>query len=192
MDPLARRVGAVNTVRQEPDGRFSGFNTDIAGILGPLEERMTLSGARVLVLGAGGAARAAVFGCADAGAHVSVLNRSYDKAVRLAGEAGATAIRPHELANLPDFDAVINATPAGMRGNPTALPVAVEDLRTGLVFDMVYNPQNTPLLEAARARGLHTIAGLEMFVRQGAEQFELWTGCPAPTEIMRETVAEIL
>ena len=93
---------------------------------------------------------------------------------------------------MPDFDVILNATPAGMRGNSTALPLVLEDLRTGLVFDMVYNPQDTPLLLAARERGIATIPGAEMFVRQGAAQFELWAEQPAPVEVMREIVLQTL
>ncbi len=192
IDPLARKIGAVNTVRREPDGSFSGFNTDAAGIVGPLEARLSLRGARVLVLGAGGAARAAVFGCVDRGAEVTILNRTFDTAAALAGEAKATAIRREDLRALPPFDVVINATPAGMRGNSTPLPLSLQELRTGLVFDMVYNPQETPLLRAARESGIAIIPGVEMFVRQGAKQFELWTGKEAPVAEMQRVVLDRL
>lgn len=185
VDPLALKIGAVNTVRREADGSFSGFNTDVAGVVDPLEARLSLPRARVLVLGAGGAARAAVFGCVDRGAHVFILNRQHEKAIALANESGAIALRPEDLPRLPAFDAILNATPVGMRGHATELPLAPEDLRCQLVFDMVYNPGETPFLQAARARGLQVIPGIEMFVRQGALQFQLWTGQPAPVEAMR-------
>ncbi len=192
VDPLARRIGAVNTVRREPDGSFSGFNTDVAGIVQPLEARLELRGARVLVLGAGGAARAAVFGCADRGADVFLLNRNYERAASLAVEAGAKALRREDLPDLPAFDAIVNATPAGMRGNTTSMPLEPEELRAKLVFDMVYNPQDPPLLQAARERGLQIIPGVEMFVRQGAKQYEFWTGTTAPVEEMRRIVLDTL
>lgn len=192
IDPLAARIGAVNTVRREPDGSFSGFNTDAAGITAPLERRIDLRDARVLVLGAGGAARAAVFACAERGAKVSILNRTFETAEKLATEAGAEALRSESLPSLPPFDVLINATPAGMRGNPAELPLAPDDLRAKLVFDLVYNPLKTPLLKAAQARGLETIAGVEMFVHQGARQFELWTGRQAPLEAMRDVVLSAL
>ncbi len=188
IDPLARQIGAVNTVRRELDGTFSGFNTDVAGIVEPLEARLNLNGARILVLGAGGAARAAAFACANRGATIFILNRTLEKARSLATEAEGFAISAEDLPELPPFDAVLNATPAGMEGNPTTLPLPLEHLRAGLVFDMVYNPQETPLLQAARSLGIATIPGVEMFVRQGARQFTLWTGSPAPVEIMREVV----
>ena len=192
VDPLAARIGAVNTVRRELDGSFSGFNTDAAGVIAPLEQRVDLRGSRVLVLGAGGAARAAVFGCVDRGAQVFVLNRTPETGARLAAEAGATAIERHALRALPVFDALINATPAGMRGNATELPLRPEELHAKLVFDLVYNPLDTPLLRMAREQGLETIAGLEMFVHQGARQFELWMGRPAPINLMRDVVTEAL
>ena len=192
LDPIAARIGAVNTVRQEADGTFSGFNTDVAGIVVPLEQRLSLKGARVLVLGAGGAARAAAFGCADRGARVSVLNRTPAAAAALAREAKAEQIFAEQLPHLPEFDVLIQATPAGMRGGVAALPCAVDHLRSRLVFDLVYNPLETSLLRAARERRLETISGVEMFVHQGARQFELWTGKPAPVDTMRETVMAAL
>lgn len=192
IDPLARKIGAVNTVRRAADGTFSGFNTDVAGIVGPLEARMSLRKARVLIIGAGGAARAAAFACVDRGAEVFLLNRTYESAARLAAEAGATVLQLEDLARLPTFDVLLNATPAGMRGNSTTLPLPLEGLRTRLVFDMVYNPQETPLLLAARELGMETIPGVEMFVRQGAEQFRLWTGQPPPLEEMRQVVLHTL
>ena len=188
LDPLAAQIGAVNTVRRETDGTYTGFNTDAAGITAPLEQRLSLRGARVLVLGAGGAARAAVFACAGCGAEVSVLNRTRATAASLAEESGATLLSPEDLPGADIFDVLIQATPAGMRGNATAMPMGAEPLRARLVFDLVYNPLETPLLAAARARGLETISGAEMFVAQGARQFELWTGRAAPLEAMRAVV----
>ena len=185
IDSLARKIGAVNTVRREPDGSFSGFNTDVAGIVEPLEERLSLRNARVLVLGAGGAARAAVFACADRGAEIAVLNRTFETAAALAGEAGARAMRREDLRTEPPFDVMLNATPAGMRGSDAALPAPLREIRARVVFDMVYNPQNTPLLEAARDSGRITIPGIEMFVRQGAGQLQLWTGTQADIALMR-------
>ena len=191
-DPLSTRIGAVNTVLRGVDGRFYGFNTDVAGILTPLERRLKLRDARVLVLGAGGAARAAVFSCAERGASVFILNRTPEAAVKLARQAGAKAVTRESLPRLPAFDVVINATPAGMRGNETDLPIAVEQLHTRLIFDLVYNPIETPLLREARACGMETISGVEMFVHQGARQFEIWTGKPAPAEEMLRVVLHAL
>lgn len=191
IDPLAARIGAVNTVRRTPGGRFEGFNTDAAGIVLPLEQRRPLQGARVLVLGAGGAARAAVFGCADRGASVFIHNRTAETAVSLAAEAGASAL-PREALQSEHFDVLINTTPAGMRGNALTLPLAEDELHADLVFDLVYNPLETPLLTLAREKGLEVIQGVEMFIHQGARQFQLWTGKPAPVQTMQAVVLEAL
>lgn len=187
MDPLVERIGACNTVRIAADGKLFGYNTDVAGIVRPLERRLRLKGARIALIGAGGAARAAAFGLVDQGAEVFLVNRTHENAVKLARAAGATALR-HEKLRRMRFDALINSTPCGMTGSPHALPVAEDELNTDLVFEMVYNPVETPLLKLARARGIPVIPGVEMFVQQGALQFEIWTGRPAPEVEMRRVV----
>ncbi|MGI4829020.1 MAG: shikimate dehydrogenase [Janthinobacterium lividum] len=192
LDPLAARIGAVNTVKLETDGSYTGYNTDAAGITTPLEQRLSLQGARVVVLGAGGAARAAVLGCIERGAHVSILSRTAMTGAQLAQESGATLITHADFARASAFDVLINATPAGMRGNGTMMPFDLNELRAKLVFDLVYNPLETPLLQAAREQGIATISGVEMFVHQGARQFELWFGRPAPTAIMQAVVLDAL
>ncbi len=189
--PLAARIGAVNTVHRTADGKFHGDNTDTAGITTPLKCRLALRDSHVLVLGAGGAARAAVFGCADEGAQVFVYNRTAEHAEQLALEAGVTALQRSALA-VQDFDVLINATPAGMRGNPLTQPIEDHELRAKLVFDLVYNPLETPLLALARAQGRETIPGVEMFVHQGARQFQIWTGSPAPVNAMQRAVLDEL
>ena len=191
VDPLAARIGAVNTIQRTSGGHLRGFNTDAAGIVAPLESRRTLRGAKVLVLGAGGAARAAVFGCLDRGAHVFLWNRTAARAQALAAESGAVVLA-HEAFATEDFDILINATPAGMRSNGQALPLKEHELRAQLVFDLVYNPLETPLLALARRQGREVIPGVEMFVHQGARQFELWTGIPAPIKEMRRAVLHAL
>jgi 3-dehydroquinate dehydratase/shikimate dehydrogenase len=185
MDPLTARIGACNTLRMGAEGKLYGFNTDVAGVIRPLERRLRLKGARVAVLGAGGAARAAVFGLVEQGAEVLVINRTHEHAVTLARQAKAKSMK-HELLAKQKFDVMINATPCGMAGNKQAMPIAENELNASVVFDMVYNPLDTPLLKLAKSRGIHTISGLEMFVQQGARQFEIWTGKPAPeSEMMR-------
>ncbi len=190
-DPLSAKIGACNTVLRAPDGKLYGFNTDVAGIVAPLERRLSLRGAKVLVLGAGGAARAAVFGLRDKGAEVSILNRTAETAQKLAKQSGAKVIKKDAVAKTP-FDVIINATPIGMAGNKTAQLLGPEDLNTKLVFDLVYNPIETPLLTMARQKGIPVIAGVEMFVQQGARQFEIWTGKPAPEEEMLRVVLHSL
>lgn len=187
MDPLTAKIGACNTLRTGADGKLYGFNTDVAGVVRPLEKRLKLKGARIAVLGAGGAARAAVFGLVDQGAEVFVVNRTHETAVALARKAHAKSLKQELLAK-QKFDALINTTPCGMAGIKQALPIKESELNAGLVFDMVYNPLATPLLKLAHSRGIPVIGGLEMFVQQGARQFEIWTGKPAPEAEMQRVV----
>ncbi len=191
MDPLTARIGACNTLRTGADGKLYGFNTDVAGVVRPLEKRLRLQGARVAVLGAGGAARAAVFGLVEQGAEVFIVNRTHESAVALAKKAKAKSLK-RELLAKNRFDVLINTTPCGMAGNKQAMPIEEKELNAGLVFDMVYNPLETPLLKLARSRGLPVIGGLEMFVEQGARQFEIWTGKPAPEAEMMRVVEQAL
>lgn len=191
LDPLTHRIGACNTLRTGADGKLYGFNTDVDGVVRPLEKRLKLQGARIAVLGAGGAARAAVFGLVAQGAEVFVVNRTHENAVKLARQAKAHAIR-HEQFAKSHFDVLINATPCGMAGSKQPLPIEENELNAGLIFDMVYNPFETPLLKLAKERGIPVVTGLEMFVQQGARQFEIWTGKPAPeAEMMRVVELEL-
>jgi 3-dehydroquinate dehydratase/shikimate dehydrogenase len=187
MDPLTAKIGACNTLRTGADGKLYGFNTDVAGVVRPLEKRLRLKGARVAVLGAGGAARAAVFGLAEQGSEVLIVNRTHEHAVALARAAKVKALKHEQLAK-NRFDVLINSTPCGMTGNRQALPIKEGELNAGLVFDMVYTPLETPLLKLAASRGIPVIGGLEMFVQQGARQFEIWTGKPAPEAAMLRAV----
>jgi 3-dehydroquinate dehydratase/shikimate dehydrogenase len=190
-DPLTARIGACNTLRVGADGKIVGFNTDVAGVVRPLEKRLRLKGARIAVLGAGGAARAAVFGLAEQGAEVFVVNRTHENAVKLAKESKTTALK-HEQFAKNHFDVLINSTPCGMDGSKQAMPIEASELNAGLVFDMVYNPLETPLLKLAKERGVPVVSGLEMFVQQGVRQFEIWTGKPAPeVEMLRVVELEL-
>jgi 3-dehydroquinate dehydratase/shikimate dehydrogenase len=201
-DQLSAKIGAVNTILRAQDGKFYGFNTDVAGIVAPLERRLSLKGAKVLVLGAGGAARAAVFGCCDKGAEVFILNRTPETAQKLARQAGAKTIKREAVAKT-QFDVIINATPVGMAGtakhasgsaakSAPASPLGENEINARYVFDLVYNPIETPLLRMARQKGIAVITGVEMFVQQGARQFEIWTGKPAPEEEMLRVVLHAL
>nr|WP_213806589.1 shikimate dehydrogenase [Granulicella sp. dw_53] len=189
-DPLSAKIGACNTVLRQ-EGKLYGFNTDVAGITGPLEKRLSLRGAKVLVLGAGGAARAAVFGVRDKGADVFILNRTPETAQKLARQSGSKTIKKEALPKTT-FDVIINATPIGMAGQKGAQMLEAKDLNTKLVFDLVYNPLETPLLRLARQQNIPIITGIEMFVQQGARQFEIFTGKPAPEEEMLRVVIHAL
>jgi 3-dehydroquinate dehydratase/shikimate dehydrogenase len=185
-DPATTKIGACNTLVRSQDGKLYGFNTDTSGVVRPLEARMTLNDARVLVLGAGGAARAAVFGLKDRGAQLYILNRSLPAAQKLARQAKARTVKRADLKRL-DFDVIINATPVGM-GNTRESPLNADEIKAQYVFDMVYDPAETKLLRLAKERGAQVIAGSEMFVHQAARQFEIWTGKPAPREDMLRIV----
>jgi 3-dehydroquinate dehydratase/shikimate dehydrogenase len=190
-DPISEKIGACNTVVRSQDGKLYGFNTDVAAIVRPLEKRMALKNAKVLVIGAGGAARAAVFGLKEKGAEVFVVNRTPAKAQKLAREAKAKSAKREQLAK-GGFDVIINATPVGMRGGSKHPVLEPGEINTRLVFDMVYNPIDTPFIRAARDKGIPVITGVEMFVQQGARQFEIWTGKPAPEEEMLRVVVHEL
>ncbi len=181
-DAHTAKIGACNTVVRAQDGKLYGFNTDIAGVLRPLEQRLVIENAKVLVLGAGGAARAAVFGLKERGAEVWVLNRTSVKGQKLARQAKARTIKRADLRKTA-FDVIINATPVGM-GNTRDCPLKDEEIQARVVFDMVYDPVETHLLQVARAKGIAVIPGIEMFVQQAARQFEIWTGKPAPAAEM--------
>src|SRR5450756_796269 len=185
-DVHTTKIGACNTVVRGQDGKLYGFNTDIAGIIRPLEQRLSIASAKVLVLGAGGAARAAVFGLKERGAEVWILNRTSLKAQKLARQAKARTLKRADLRKIA-FDVIINATSVGM-GNPRDCPLKDEEIQARVVFDMVYDPVETHLLQVARAKGIAVIPGVEMFVQQAARQFEIWTGKPAPAGDMLRAV----
>jgi 3-dehydroquinate dehydratase / shikimate dehydrogenase len=190
-DPLSEKVGACNTVVRSQDGKLYGFNTDVAAVVRPLERRLQLKGAKVLVMGAGGAARAAVFGLKDKGAEVFVMNRTPEAAQKLARQAKAKSIKREQLAKT-SFDVIINATPSGMHGVKPHSILEAKEINARIVFDLVYNPIDTPLIRMAREKGIAVITGVEMFVHQGARQFEIWTGKPAPEEEMLRVVVHAL
>lgn len=184
IDPRARRIKAVNTIVNE-NGTLKGFNTDWAGALKTLEEKIPLAGRRVAVIGAGGAARAVAHGVSSAGGTVVLFNRTAEKGSALAAELGAE-FRPLDQFDAERIEILVNTTSVGMAPQTEESPVAREALRTGLVvMDIVYNPLRTRLLRDAEAAGCVTIDGLAMLVHQGALQFELWTGLAAPVDIMR-------
>ena len=186
-DSHTTKIGACNTVVRAQDGKLYGFNTDAAGIVRPLERRLnTIEGARVLVIGAGGAARAAVFGLKERGAEVYIMNRSAAHAKKLAHQARARIMKRADLKKMA-FDVIINATPVGM-GNSRETPLQDKEINARYVFDMVYDPAETRLLKLAKERGAQVIPGIEMFVHQAARQFEIWTGKPAPWDEMLRVV----
>ncbi|HLJ40150.1 MAG TPA: shikimate dehydrogenase [Candidatus Acidoferrales bacterium] len=190
-DPLAAEIGAVNTVVVRGQGKLFGYNTDYVGVLRAMERRMPLAGSRVLIFGAGGVARAVAFALARGGAAVAICARRMERARKLVravhGEAIPRVALRHEF-----FDAVVNATPVGMHPRVSDSPLEARELNCRLVFDTIYRPQRTKLLQLAAGRGIETVSGLEMFLAQGIAQWEIWMGERAPEAAMRRAVVAAL
>jgi 3-dehydroquinate dehydratase/shikimate dehydrogenase len=190
-DPLAEAIGAVNTVVVRGGGKLYGYNTDYVGVLRALESRIPLGNSRVLILGAGGAARAVAFALAQAGASVCVTSRRLERARALARAAGGQAIARKDLRH-EFFDAIVNATPVGMHPHVDQSPLEARELNCRLVFDTIYRPRVTKLLKIASRRRIETVSGVDMFVAQGTAQWEIWTGQRAPVAAMRKAVEHAL
>ncbi len=195
VDPVARTIGAVTTLLFERDAdncRCTGYNTDWLGSNQALGEELQLAGSTVLVLGAGGAARAVGFGLIEAGAKVLIANRTEAKGRALADQLGCPFVPADQLAELR-ADALINTTSVGMAPHADALPIRAELLpRFAVVMDIVYAPLTTRLLREAAACGCRTVDGLQMLQYQGAAQFSLWTGREAPHRVMRQALVSEL
>ncbi len=206
IEPLAARIGAANTLSIGDDGALYASNTDYAGALEAVcdsldIEARELKGQQVAIIGAGGAARAIAAGFAEHGANVTIYNRTLERAQTIADDfadmAGPVRAQPlHALADA-HCQVVINCTPIGMHPNVDASPLTdlrdISDCGPGtVVFDTIYNPVNTRLLHDARAAGCLTIPGTEMFIRQAAAQFTLWTGADAPIQTFRRVLLDQL
>ncbi len=191
VDEDARRIGAVNTIVNR-EGRLTGHNSDWRGATRALLEKTSIDGRTVMIIGAGGAARAVAYGIVREGGRPVIASRTVEKAKALAGDLGGDALSLSDGASC-DWDILINTTPVGMAPGIDFSPVPVEWLKPRrVVMDIVYNPLKTRLLREAGERGCETIDGLAMFVYQGAYQFETWTGQTAPVGVMRQTVAAAL
>jgi len=189
VDPLARRIGAVNTVWRK-GGKWRGANTDAAAVTAPLQRLMRLKDASVLIVGNGGAARAAACALQEAGSKISLVGRNTDRVRALAKTCGAEALAREQLSGRR-FDVVVHATPIGM------YPHVDECFFNGtipgeVVLDMVYNPLETMLIRRAREEGKTVAPGLEMFLEQAVRQFEIWTGESAPRVVMQKAALEAL
>ena len=189
----ARKIGAVNTVVFEGN-EIVGYNTDLYGAMVSLAEiagadpdEKWLSGKKVLLLGAGGVARAIGVGVKDRGAELMVASRTYEKAVELAAKLEGTPVSWEER-HSTNADVLVNCTPVGMHPNMNETPFEEAGLRRGMiVFDTIYNPEQTLLIKQARDHGCRVVTGVEMFVRQAELQFRLFSGEKAPVDVMRET-----
>lgn len=191
-DEIAQALGAANTIDFRDN---SATNTDVAGLIGDLDANgVALENAEVLVLGAGGAARAAVYGLARAGARVTVTNRTAERAqvmlADLALSAGILSVdfAPMENAVARPFSLIVNCTSVGMWPHIDACPwpLDVPLPRGVIVYDMIYRPEYTVLMRLAEAQGGRAIGGLGMLVRQGAAAFKIWTGAEPPVDVMFE------
>jgi 3-dehydroquinate dehydratase/shikimate dehydrogenase len=206
VDPLAERIGAVNTIviDRRDDGAvrsLRGFSSDYDAILDTITDalqidRTSLASCHAILLGAGGTGRTATAALASCGADVTIANRTFDRAAALASEFDGTpgyvrAVDWSEL-DVSKADLLINTTPIGMHPHVGACPLDERQLaslhRCRLVFDTIYNPLRTRLVEHAERLGLRSVGGIEMFVRQAAAQFSAWTGKPAALDRMRNVV----
>jgi shikimate dehydrogenase len=196
VDLSAQIVNSVNTVLNKENLLF-GFNTDGVGAVKALKENgVELKGRKVLLLGAGGAARAIAYALAKEADELAVLNRTVKQAQAMARvleksfnkKIAAGSLSPNDVeTNIRDSDILINATSVGMKPKPDESPVAAKMLRRNMaVMDIVYNPLETQLARDAKAAGAEVISGVEMLIYQGAASFEIWTGKSAPVEVMRQ------
>jgi shikimate dehydrogenase len=194
IDPMAAEIGAVNTVVNN-DGELCGYNTDAQGGVEALREVISLPQRRVLLLGAGGAARALAYGLKAAGVHLTICNRTHAKALELQTSLGAQVqVVPYEERDqLQDFDVLVNASSFGMSDVDPRCPVAAGSLHSGLVvLDAVYKPVETELIRWARQRCASAIDGSRMLLFQAMGQFSLYTKQPAPRVAMEQALLESL
>ena len=191
INPLARRIGAVNTIVND-NGWLKGYNTDAIGAVKALEEKIDLRGMTCLVIGSGGAARAIGFILKERDVTISIANRSLVRGKELARSLGCPYIPLHKIGETR-ADVLIQTTPVGMYPCVDQCPVPEQILVEGLiVMDIVYNPFETRLIRLAKARGCITINGISMFIHQAAEQLRLWTGIDPPVGVMSHAVKEAL
>jgi shikimate dehydrogenase len=191
LDPQAARMGAVNTVVNR-EGRLYGYNTDWLGAVAALQAKTALQGQHVLILGAGGAARAIAFGVKEEGGTVTVTDLDMPRAKSLARDLGTRVVSLEALEECPAA-ILVNATPVGLAPRSDEIPLNPELLgRYRVVMDIVYRPLATRLLREAQARGCATIDGLQMLLHQATAQFELWTGRTAPLDVMSRAASEAL
>jgi 3-dehydroquinate dehydratase/shikimate dehydrogenase len=201
-EPTVEATGAANTLVRRDDGKFSAANTDYTAAVDSLKGFLAQKAAdgpavqldqlSVLILGAGGVARAIAHALHREGAQLTITSRTEDRTQRLVEEVKCKGVDWHARHNV-GFDVLINCTPAGMHPNVDEAPVHFSVLKPGvIVFDTIYNPETTLLIREARARGCDTITGVDMFVRQAARQFELFTGQTPDQAVMRNIVRKAL
>ena len=187
IDEKALNIGAVNTIINKEE-TLVGYNSDCLGAINALKEKTSIQGKKVVIIGAGGAARAIGFGILAEGGDLIILNKFKDEGELLANDLRVNYYPITDFEKL-DCQILINATPLGMTPNVETTPVKSESLHKDMiVMDIVYNPLKTRLLKEAESKGCTTVDGVSMFIYQGAFQFELWTGQQAPVDLMRTVV----
>ena len=192
VDESSLRIGAVNTILNDDNGRLKGYNTDWIGLIRDLKESLEISGKTFVILGAGGAARAAVFGILREGGIPVILNRTVDKGEKMARDFGCPFYPLLEIVNLK-AECLINTTPVGMAPDTEKSPVGRESLGNFTwVLDIIYNPLKTKLLMDAEEAGCMVLSGAGMFVHQGAEQIKIWKGLEPPRAFMKGIVLDEL
>ncbi len=191
LDPLAKKIGAVNTVVNQ-EGCLVGYNTDATGALKALEQKIDLTGKDCLIVGAGGAARAIGYILKEHGVKLTITNRTSLKGESLAERLGCSFV-PWEKRNRIQPDILVQTTPIGMTPNVEMCPLSRNAIKKDMtIMDIIYNPPRTKLLKIAQAKGCNIVSGVSMFVHQGAEQFRLWTGTEPPVRVMEQTVKKAL
>ena len=188
IDASSQEIGAINTISHDDTGRLKGYNTDWIGLVRGLEESFEIKKKTVAILGAGGTARAALFGIRQRGGMPVIVNRTPERGERLAKEFGVPFYPLSQIKGI-SADCLINTTPIGMAPDRKKSPLARDIIgRFRWVMDCIYNPLKTQLLKEAEEAGCMVINGLGMFVQQGAEQIRIWTGKEPPVALMREVV----
>jgi shikimate dehydrogenase len=192
IDPVAEKIGAVNTLVFKEDNKIHGLNTDWIGANRALSEKLDLQGKKILLLGAGGSAKAIGFGLLEAGARVILASRTESKVKGLAEILKCDWLHLSEI-ETAQADGLVNATSVGMRPVENASLVPEQCLKNfPVVMDIVYAPLETRLLREARNAGCETINGISMLLYQGVAQFEAWTDMEAPVEVMREALLKAM
>ena len=201
IDETAKKIGAVNTVVNEK-GKLTGYNTDWLGVIKPLEKYGKLNGKKVAVIGAGGAARAMVYGVLKRGGSVIIFNRTLEKAwdliktLKIKNGSAISLLSSKDLSHIEgvtECDIILNATNLGMGELENKTPVPKKFIKKHhIVFDAVYVPYETRLLKDAKEKGAKIIHGTEMLLHQGLAQFELYTGKEAPENVMRRELHKYL
>lgn len=190
---VAQKIGAVNTLNLR---KMEGYNTDAYGAIKALQGAgVDIENKSVLIVGAGGAAKAIAFGLAEKSANIIITNRTEEKGLELAEKvrtSGECLFQPLDKLDGLKLDIIINTTPLGMKGFDQKIPVPESIVKDVVVFDTVYNPRNTPIIILAKKRGCQVVYGIDMLVHQGAESFKIWTGAEPPVEVMKEAALKQL